>query len=80
MLAVQYRAVAALLDLARRYPAGTMAVVSHGDVIRAALLFFLGMPIDFVHRLEVSPASVSIVELSETAVRVVQVNGRFPGR
>jgi probable phosphoglycerate mutase len=75
MLAVQYRAVTALLDIHGRYPAGTVAVVSHGDVIRAALLYFLGMPIDFVHRLEISPAGISVVELSETAVRVLQVNG-----
>ena len=34
---------------------------SHGDVIRAALMYFLGMPIDFVHRLDISPARVSVV-------------------
>src|SRR3954447_9419397 len=75
MLAVQHRAVAALLDARDRYPDGTIAIVSHGDVIRSALLYFLGMPIDFVHRLEVSPGGISVLELGQTWVRVVPVNG-----
>lgn len=75
MLGVQYRAVDALLDLERTHPNATVAAVSHGDVIRAVLLFALGMPIDFFHRLEVRPASVSIIELGPDAPRVLQVNG-----
>jgi probable phosphomutase (TIGR03848 family) len=75
MLAVQARAVAALLALQQDAPDGTIAVVSHGDVIRAALMHFLGIPIDFVHRLEISPARVSVVRLDGWAPRVLQVNG-----
>jgi broad specificity phosphatase PhoE len=75
MLDVQRRAVGTLLDLRGRIPDGTVAVVSHGDVIRAALLFFLGMPLDFVHRLEVSPARVSILQIDSGAPRVLQING-----
>jgi probable phosphoglycerate mutase len=75
MLDVQRRAVGALLELRRRFPTGTVVVVSHGDVIRAILLYCLGMPIDFVHRIEVSPARISIVELHADGVRVLQVNG-----
>ncbi len=75
MLDVQRRGVSALLDLHARYASGTVAVVSHGDVIRAALLYVLGMPIDFVHRLEVAPASVSILELSDGEPRVRLING-----
>src|SRR5579883_3133066 len=44
MRAVQQRIVAALFDLYVRHPNGRVAIVSHGDVIRAALLFALGMP------------------------------------
>jgi broad specificity phosphatase PhoE len=49
--------------------------VSHGDVIRAVLLFALGMPIDFYHRLEILPARISIIEVSAEPLRVLQVNG-----
>lgn len=79
MLDVQRRAVTALLDLHRRFAGGTIAVVSHGDVIRAALLYLLGMPIDHVHRLEISPARVTVLQLFDDAVRVLQVNGDSAG-
>jgi len=75
MLDVQHRSVSALLDLRTRHPEGIVAIVSHGDVIRAMLLFALGMPIDFYHRLEVLPARISIIEVSAEPPRVLQVNG-----
>lgn len=75
MADVQARAVKALLDLRDRHPGGHVAVVSHGDVIRGLLLYLLGMPIDLIHRLEISPARVSVVDLSAEAVRVLLVNG-----
>lgn len=80
MLDVQQRAVGVLFDLQRQHPSGTVAVVSHGDVIRAVLLFALGMPLDFYDRLDVAPASVSIVELTTAAPRVRLMNGgTLPG-
>jgi probable phosphoglycerate mutase len=75
MLQVQTRAIGALLDLHERFPAGVVGVVSHGDVIRAALLLVLGMPIDFVHRLHIEPARVSIVDFTNGAPTVRLVNG-----
>jgi probable phosphoglycerate mutase len=75
MLDVQLRAVKAVLELRRRFAAGHVAVVSHGDVIRALLLFVLGMPLDFVDRIEISPARVSVVQLGDEAVRVLLMNG-----
>jgi broad specificity phosphatase PhoE len=75
MLDVQHRSVNALLDLRSRYADAVVAVVSHGDVIRAMLLFALGMPFDFYDRLVILPARISIVELSAGAPRVLQVNG-----
>ena len=75
MLEVQRRGVAALLHLQARYPDGNVGVVSHGDVIRAMLLYLLGAPIDFFLRLEISPARVSIVEISDGPPRVTLVNG-----
>jgi len=75
MLDVQRRAVTGMLGLAERHPAGTVAIVSHADVIRAVLMYCLGMPIDFVHRLEIAPARVSVVELGAAgALRVRLLN------
>jgi broad specificity phosphatase PhoE len=75
MIEVQQRAVSALFDLAAQHTTGTIAVVSHADVIRAALLFFLGVPIDLLHRIEIAPARISIVTLDGCTPTVTQVNG-----
>jgi probable phosphoglycerate mutase len=75
MAEVQLRAVNALLDLAVPHRGTTVAVVSHGDVIRAVLMYFLGMPLDFVHRIEISPARISVVSLEDHSPTVLQVNG-----
>jgi broad specificity phosphatase PhoE len=75
MLQVQQRAIGALLDWRDRYPGGAIAIVSHGDVVRAVLLYLLGMPVDFLHRLEVLPGTITVFDLGEDSVRVLQVNG-----
>src|SRR5262245_33169139 len=78
MVDVQQRALAALFGLCRRYPERAVAVVSHADVIRAVLLFFLGMPIDFYSRIEILPCSISILDLGDAQPLVRQINGRDP--
>ncbi len=73
---VQDRVVAALFDLRRIHPEGRVVVVSHGDVIRAALLFVLGMPLDFYNRLEVATGSISTVRIDDSGMRVPALNER----
>jgi broad specificity phosphatase PhoE len=75
MLDVQRRGVSTLLDLHTRYASGNIAVVSHGDVIRGMLLYVLGIPIDFFYRLDIAPASISVVELGDGQPRVRLING-----
>lgn len=70
----QRRSVAALEEVAARHPRAAAAVVTHGDVIRLALAHFIGLHIDLFHRLEVVPASVSAVALSDGGPRVVRLN------
>ena len=74
MLAVQSRIVTAMTGWSQRFPNETIALFSHGDPIRAALLYFLGMPNDFIHRLEVKPAALSILELDAWTVRVLGID------
>jgi probable phosphoglycerate mutase len=73
---VQDRTVGALFDIRRLHPEGTVVVVSHGDVIRAALLFVLGMPLDLYGRIEVATASISTVRLDDNGIRVPAINER----
>ncbi len=77
MMQVQSRAWSSLRRIAERHQAAeesTIAVVTHGDVIRALLVLFLGMPLDHIHRLEVAPASVSEVQLASDHPHVRNIN------
>jgi len=76
MRQVQDRAVGALLDLHRTHHDATVAIVSHGDVIRAAVLFALGMPIDSYSRLEIGLASTSTIRIDDAGIRVSVLNER----
>jgi broad specificity phosphatase PhoE len=74
MLEVQSRAIGFVECIAGTHVRGSVVLVSHGDVIRAALAFYLGMPLEFLLRFEVSPASVSVVTLETGNPRVMCVN------
>jgi broad specificity phosphatase PhoE len=71
---VQERVVGALFDLQQAHPDGRVAIVSHGDVIKAALLFALGMPPDFYSRIEIAFASLSTIRLDGAGIRVSGLN------
>ena len=76
MRQVQRRIVEAMLELGERHPDQTVIIVSHGDVIRAALVFALGMPLDFYGRLEVAQGSLSTLRIDQTGIRVTAINER----
>ena len=63
LAAVQARSVAACEDLAATHPEGTIAVVTHCDVIATALAHYLGMPLDFFPRLAPASPSASTLDL-----------------
>jgi broad specificity phosphatase PhoE len=73
MLEAQTRALRKMAELCAQHR--TVAIVSHGDVLRAVLMHFLGIHLDLFFRLEVSPASISIVEWGGAEARVLCVNG-----
>ena len=73
-LEVQLRVVRFMLDLRPRHEGQTVALVLHADPLRAALLHFLGIPMDLFLRLEIGPASVSVLTLDEWGPRVLGVN------
>jgi probable phosphoglycerate mutase len=74
MLAVQLRAVAALQILCREHPDQMVAVVSHGDVIKAVVAHYLGVHLDLFHRIEIGLASVSIVAVQPWGSQVIRLN------
>lgn len=80
MMDVQSRAWSGLSAIAERHPHGeeaTVAVLSHGDVVRGILMLALGMSIDHIHRLEAAPASVSEILIWGADVQVRTINETF---
>jgi probable phosphoglycerate mutase len=60
----QLRAADAVEELVARHPRGVVAAVSHADVIKAVVAFYLSLPLDAFQRLHVNPAAVSVLQLS----------------
>jgi probable phosphoglycerate mutase len=73
-LELQDRMVSEIMTIAAEHPSAIVAVVSHADAIRAALVQFLGIPGDLCLRLDIRPASVSILHLGSGSPRVAALN------
>jgi probable phosphomutase (TIGR03848 family) len=74
MIETQARIVCAMLRLRDKHPNACIALVSHGDVIKAAVAYFLGMPLDLFTRIEIGLASVSTIAIGEQGPWVLGVN------
>ncbi|MBX3061573.1 MAG: MSMEG_4193 family putative phosphomutase [Anaerolineae bacterium] len=70
----QMRAVDALEMLAQRHPRSRVAVVFHADIIKLVLAYYLGVPIDLFQRINVSPASLSIISIGYGRIGVNLIN------
>jgi probable phosphomutase (TIGR03848 family) len=82
---VQARTVRALDAITERHPNDSVVVVSHGDPIRMAVAHYAGLHLDLFQRLEVAPASVSMVATGEQGPpRLLRLNDTgsldLPGR
>jgi len=71
---MQARAVGVIDRLVMEYAHRTVAVVSHGDVIKSIIAHYAGMHLDMFQRLMVAPASISIIHVGEHGPSVVRVN------
>lgn len=71
---MQARAVAAIEGLRESHPRDVVAVVSHGDVIKAILAHYGGLHLDMFQRLVVEPASISAVQFTEGPPRLILLN------
>ncbi len=63
MIDVQARALGVLEAMDRRWRGRTVALVSHADVIKAVVFHHLGIGLDAWWRLEVSPASITTLDV-----------------
>lgn len=74
MLEIQTRVVAEMVRLREKHPDQCVALVSHGDVIKAAVAHFVGVPLDLFLRIEIGLASVSVVAVGDLGPWVLCVN------
>ncbi|MFC1460781.1 histidine phosphatase family protein [Microvirga arabica] len=74
MLEAQARIVGAIERLHQRYADRSIILVSHSDVIKAALLYHLGLPIDAYARFDIEPASISTLVVGDWGSKVLRLN------
>ena len=75
MIEAQSRIIREMLRLREIHPSEAIALVTHGDPIKAAVAYFMGAPLDLFLRIEISPASVSMIALDHDRPRILKVNG-----
>lgn len=74
MTEVQMRFVKGILKLHSGFRDENIAIFSHADPVRSALAFFAGIPLDMAWRIEISPASVSVLEIYDDGARILLIN------
>ena len=67
-------ATPALRTLRRELPDARIVAVTHGDVIKAALFRCLGLSLDHIGRVEISPAGLSTIAIGDWGSKVLSVN------
>jgi len=70
----QVRMVATLDALRAQHPQGVIAVVSHADIIKLAVAYYIGMHIDLFQRLEISPCSATALLFTRMGPRLLAYN------
>jgi probable phosphoglycerate mutase len=71
---VQARVVGEIERLHRQHAGAVVAIVSHGDVIKAALFHYGGISLDLVLRFAIGPTSVTVIDLHAGGAAVLAVN------
>jgi probable phosphoglycerate mutase len=71
----QQRIVQSLETLSQQHSSKDLiACFSHSDLIKLALSYYLGQPIDLFQRIMIAPASISILHLGDMGAQIINVN------
>src|SRR5215216_5871422 len=74
MLEVQMRVVGHVENIRARNPQHRVVLVTHSDVIRAGLLYYLGLPVDSFWRIEIDPGSLTTLVVEEWGAKLTSLN------
>ena len=77
---VQNRVVTTLERIRKEHEGEAVAVFAHGDVIRTALAYYVGAPLDLFQRIHINTASVSIIGFHTFGPAILRMNdtGELP--
>lgn len=70
----QMRIVQAIDRLRAQHPGQIVAVVSHADIIRLAVAYYIGIHIDLFQRLVINPGSLTAIAFERMGPRLVLFN------
>ena len=74
MIEAQSRMVAESEHLRFIHPNAAIALVSHGDPLRALIAHYLGSPLDLIHRIDLDTASLTVVQFRGRQPVVARLN------
>lgn len=74
MLDVRQRMVRAIESIGSRHEGASVAIFSHCDPIRAAIVHHAGMTLDSILRISVDPASISVLDCDSCCSRILALN------
>jgi len=76
----QHRIIQELETLSQEHSSKDLiACYSHSDLIKLALSYYLGQPIDLFQRIMIAPASVSTIHLGEMGAQIININFSLSG-
>jgi probable phosphoglycerate mutase len=71
----QQRIITELQSLVAKHKTKDIIVcVGHSDMIKLAVAYYLGLPLDMFQRLIVQPGSISTVHVTKTNSRLINLN------
>jgi broad specificity phosphatase PhoE len=74
ILETQARMVRAVTRIRQEHPTGIVTLISHLDPLRALICTYLGIPLDLMQRIEMAPASISVLRLNESSAHVACIS------
>ena len=74
MLDVQRRVLSCMERLAKEREGKALVIVSHADVIKAAVCHVMGMPVDGWSRFDIDPASITTVVAGDWGAKLLRLN------
>lgn len=77
---VQNRVITTLERIRKDHEGEAVAVFAHGDVIRTALAYYVGAPLDLFQRIHINTASVSLIGFHPFGPAILRMNdtGELP--